>query len=116
MYTYEIHVDTGGQPGEDWIPHTFITVTDENGEKFTRGFGPAETGLFGEGRVFDDEGHEESIRSGKIDISKQQYDKLKNGMDASEVNPPDYKAIGVRSCLLTFMGQKTRPDPIHTKT
>ena len=23
------------------------------------------------------------------------------------------KAIGVRSCLLTFMGQKTRPDPIH---
>ena len=25
------------------------------------------------------------------------------------------KAIRVRSCLLTFMGQKTRPDPIHSK-
>jgi len=47
-----IYTDTWG------IPHTFLGITDSNGNTIYRGFGPKKPGLWGEGVVKDDSGHE----------------------------------------------------------
>ena len=47
-----IYTDTWG------IPHTFLGITDSNGNTIYRGFGPKKPGLWGERVVKDDSGHE----------------------------------------------------------
>ena len=52
MISVEVRVDAGiGFTGGDWIPHTTLVVTDENGVKTQYDFYPQISGLTGSGEV-----------------------------------------------------------------
>ena len=88
MSSIEIRVDTGGK---DYIPHTFIIVTGDDGVERGYGFAPAEHGsMTGPGNIFDDTDHEYNASTGKIPLTPDGYRDLMDFINRSRENPPDY--------------------------
>jgi hypothetical protein len=83
----EVMVDNG--IGGDWIPHTYLKITDPDGTFSYAGFAPKETGLTGDGYI-NDEGHPFDTSSGPISISETEYNALKSIIDNATTNPPYY--------------------------
>ena len=83
----EVMVDNG--IGGDWIPHTFLKITNPDGTFSYAGFAPKETGLTGDGYI-DKEEHSFDISSGPIPISETEYNALKSIIDNASTNPPYY--------------------------
>lgn len=87
-YSVEVRVDTFA---DDVIPHTFIVLTDENGNKRGYGFAPEIShSLQGNGKIFDDTDHKYSAITGKIPITQEQYQNMINYINESTANPPQY--------------------------
>lgn len=78
--------------GDDWIPHTFIVVTDPSGKETGYGFGPAQEGrMTGDGKVYHDQlGHEFNTTTGKLDITIDQYNSIMDYINRTTANPPPY--------------------------
>jgi len=97
--TVEVMVDNGIKydKDRDWVPHTFLKLTDSSGNVTYAGFAPKETGLIGDGYI-DTKIHLHDISSGPITISDAQADALKNYIDNSIANPPYYDLICGAQC------------------
>jgi len=73
------------------IPHTFLVVTDSEGNSSEYGFVPTETGqLVSPGKIEKTYDHEHHKESEIIPLDKQSYDRLMDFIKKSEVNPPEY--------------------------
>ena len=88
------------------IPHTFIGITDDNGNTIYRGFSPEKTGLLGVGSVKDEwdysknEEHESTTQSYEIQISNEQYQKAIDFIEYSQNNPPVYNLPAGAQCTI----------------
>lgn len=102
-YTLEVRGDTGGH---DWIPHTFLNITDSNGTSTNYGFAPKQQGqLAGTGNV-----EIQPIPNGKIGheydntfsmpITDQQYDALMNYIHKTDANPDAYNLPAGEQCTV----------------
>lgn len=91
-----IYTDTWG------IPHTFLGITDSNGNTIYRGFGPKKPGLWGEGVVKDDSGHEYQ-HAYEMDISQKQYEDLIENISKSAANPEKYNIFHGTQCTVWAM-------------
>ena len=104
MATIEIRADIGNitQIAKDgagvFIPHTFMQITGSDGTVTTVGLNSNPTGIFGPGEVSDNTKHDFDASSGKIQITDAQYQKLKNYVDRTTINPPVYDIIGGKQC------------------
>jgi hypothetical protein len=88
MYSVEMRVDVGGADG---IPHTFIVVTGPDGVERGYGFAPRDPGaLAGDGKIWDNTGHEYSQTTGKIPLDPDSYMRLMDYIQKSTENPPPY--------------------------
>ena len=96
MAKVTIYTDTWG------VPHTFLGVTDKNGVEIKRGFGPEKTGVWGSGKVFDDEWHDYQY-SYEMNISPKQYDDLINNINKSSQNPNEYNLLRGSQCTVWAM-------------
>lgn len=87
-----------------WIPHTFIGITDDNGNTIYRGFSPEKTGLLGTGSVkdenVDNKLHEFTTLSYEIQISNEQYQKAIDFIEYSQNNPPVYNLPAGAQCTI----------------
>jgi|GEM_PF-5310756 hypothetical protein len=77
--------------GADWIPHTFLGITDKNGNTIYRGFSPDKTGFWGNGSVKDDFNYKqgkphEFQHAYEIEISQEQYDALISAIKKALMN------------------------------
>ena len=95
-YSVEVRVDTFA---DDVIPHTFIVLTDENGNKRGYGFAPETShSLQGNGKIFDDTDHKYSATTGKIPLTQEQYQNMINYINESTANPPQYNLFFGSHC------------------
>ncbi|TFB42268.1 hypothetical protein [Pseudomonas sp. F01002] len=90
--TVQVRIDIGGI---DYIPHTFLYITDSNGRSYEYGFVPADGGIYGKGKVdqtgtVENPTHEYSVAGDTLQLTGDQYTSLMNIIGADTVNPPDY--------------------------
>lgn len=89
MPTIQVRVDVTD------IPHTFIVITDDNGNQEGWGFAPKEAGeMFGEGNIYDDTNHPYDYSTTPQELTQQQYQDLKDFIQNSIENPPYYSVPG----------------------
>ena len=92
-----IYTDTWG------VPHTFLGVTDSDGNEIKRGFGPVESlSIVTDGKVYDDAGHEYQ-NSYSFDITQEQYDRLMTNIEQSAQNLGEYNALIGKQCTVWAM-------------
>ncbi len=70
--TVEILTFVGNIVTSEIIPHTFLKVTDVNGNTYHVGFGPQQTGLVGPGKIFDNTDNPVTNTSGPISLMPDQ--------------------------------------------
>ncbi|WP_409522859.1 hypothetical protein [Nitrincola sp. MINF-07-Sa-05] len=98
MYTVEIFV---GVFTDNVNAHTWIGVTDSDGNTDYWGFHPADplpSGLNGAGVVKDDYGLTHTNSSGPLSITSQQYDALVEYINRTREFPPPYALIFGSNC------------------
>lgn len=100
-----IYTDTWGA---DWIPHTFLGITDKNGNTIYRGFSPDKTGFWGNGSVKDDFNYKqgkphEFQHAYEIEISQEQYDALISAIKKSTNEYPFYDLPRGAQCTVWAM-------------
>ncbi|MCG7657284.1 hypothetical protein [Wielerella bovis] len=83
----ELRVDVGG---DDYIPHTFIVLTDTNGKSYEYGFAPVKPSLINHGKIDTDPGHEYQFTTGKIPVSEQRFNDIKSRAEYDVKHPPFY--------------------------
>jgi hypothetical protein len=90
--TFEIRNDTS------WgIPHSFIVVSDAQGNSYGYGFYPAESGApNSSGAIADNTAHEYTTSSEPIPLTLDQYSRIRDYVNSSIASPPPY-AIGFGS-------------------
>ena len=96
----ELRVDIGGT---DLIPHTFIIVTDPNGEQRGYGFAPKESHVLqGAGHIYNDLDHEWNKKgqatTGPIPLDANAHNKLNDYIQKSIENPPPYDLLFGSHC------------------
>lgn len=96
--TVEILTYVGGS--HSLIPHTFLKVKDINGNIEFVGFAPEQTGLVGEGEIFDNSTHAYLNSSGEIILSTDQGSRLTNYINNSINTPPYYNLPEGSQCAV----------------
>ena len=96
QYSVEIMVDTIG------VPHTFLRITDANGNVYNRGFIPVSTSLINDGQI-DISEHEWNKKSKKMYITEEQFKKLMSDIDNDIKNPPKYDLPNGAQCVTWAM-------------
>lgn len=90
---------TTGQT-EYLIPHSFLKVTDVNGNVSFVGFAPETTGLVGVGEIFNNADHRVFNSSGPITLSAEQGTRLMEYVNGSIVTPPYYNLPEGSQCAV----------------
>jgi hypothetical protein len=96
-YSVEVRVSTYASGP---IPHSFLAISDGNGNDKIVGFAPEVTGLTGVGQVQDNTKHAYDASSGQIPLSEEQYNKLLSYVTDSAANPPYYNLPAGEQCTV----------------
>jgi hypothetical protein len=97
--TIQMRIDVGGV---DFVPHTFISITNPDGRIIEYGLAPAEhLSVAGPGKI-DITGidsqlgreHEWTFAGAVVELTNDQYNTLMNSINNAIANPPDYSLAG----------------------